>query len=162
MWKQGLLAADWTERGRRIARRSGNSPTLHPSRRHHPKNQASEVFLQQFTPAQLVRIPEPFDDPGYLFELKMDGFRALAEISDRRVQLISRRGNTYKSFASLCASIRAEVQCEAVLDGEIVCLDAEGRPQFYELLRHRGLHSRACSMLSISSDLMGKTCGPDR
>ena len=120
------------------------------------------MFLQQFSPAQLVRIPEPFDDPGYLFELKMDGFRALAEISDRRVQLISRRGNTYKSFASLCASIRAEVQCEAVLDGEIVCLDAEGRPQFYELLRHRGLYSPACSMLSISSDLMGKTCGPDR
>jgi bifunctional non-homologous end joining protein LigD len=59
------------------------------------------------------------------------------------VRLISRRGNTYKSFSGLCASICAEVQCEAVLDGEIVCLDAEGRPQFYELLRRRGWHSPA-------------------
>jgi len=36
-----------------------------------------------------------------------------------------------------CA-MRFELNCEAVLDAEIVCLDAEGRPQFYELLRRRG------------------------
>lgn len=34
--------------------------------------------------------------------------------------------------------MRFELNCEAVLDAEIVCLDAEGRPQFYELLRRRG------------------------
>jgi bifunctional non-homologous end joining protein LigD len=59
------------------------------------------VLLPQFSPAKLVRIREPFDDPGYLYELKMDGFRALAEISDGQVRLISRRGNMYKSFNSL-------------------------------------------------------------
>ena len=67
------------------------------------------MLLPQFTPAQLIRIREPFDDPGYIYELKMDGFRALAEISDGLVRLISRRGNTYKSFSGLCASIRAEL-----------------------------------------------------
>ena len=36
------------------------------------------------------------------------------------------------------AAIGNEVTCEAGLDGEIVCIDAEGRPQFYELLRRRG------------------------
>jgi bifunctional non-homologous end joining protein LigD len=60
----------------------------------------------------------------------MDGFRALAELSDGQVRLISRRWNTYKSFSGLCASIHAELHREAILDGEIVCLDAEGRPQF--------------------------------
>jgi bifunctional non-homologous end joining protein LigD len=30
-----------------------------------------------------------------------------------------------------------ELDCEAVLDGEIVCLDSNGRPQFYDLLRRR-------------------------
>jgi bifunctional non-homologous end joining protein LigD len=110
------------------------------------------VFLQQFTPAQLVRIPEPFDDPGYIFELKMDGFRALAEISDGQVRLISRRGNTYKSFSGLCASIGAELHREVILDGEIVCSDAEGRSQFYELLRHRGRHSPA---VFYAFDLLG-------
>src|SRR3984885_10641616 len=135
-----------------MARRSGNSPTPPPSRRHHPKNQASEVFLPQFTPAPLVRIREPFDDPGYIYELKMDGFRALAEISDGQVRLMSRRGNTYKSFSGLCASIGAELHREAILDGEIVCLDAEGRPQFYELLRRRGRQSPA---VFYAFDLLG-------
>jgi bifunctional non-homologous end joining protein LigD len=110
------------------------------------------VFLPQFTPAPSVRIREPFDDPGYIDELKMDGFRALAEISDGQARLISRRGNTYKSFSGLCASIRGELQCEAIFDGEIVCLDTEGRPQFYELLRRRGRHSPA---VFYAFDLLG-------
>lgn len=101
------------------------------------------MFPPQFAPAPLVRLREPFDDPGYIYELKMDGFRALAEISDGQARLISRRGNTYKTFSGLCASIGAELQCEAILDGEIVCLDTEGRPQFYELLRSRGRRSPA-------------------
>jgi bifunctional non-homologous end joining protein LigD len=119
------------------------------------------VNLPQFTPAQLIRIREPFDDPGYLYELKMDGFRALAEISGGHVRMISRRGNTYKSFASLCTSIGTELKCEAILDGEIVCLDSDGRPQFYELLRRRERH-RPCSMFSICSGLMAKTCARGR
>lgn len=43
----------------------------------------------------------------------------------------------------MCSSIRAELQCEAILDGEIICLDVEGRSQFYELIRHRGRQSPA-------------------
>ncbi len=38
----------------------------------------------------------------------------------------------------MCSAIRDELKCEAVLDGEIVCLDHDGCPQFYELLRRRG------------------------
>lgn len=46
-----------------------------------------------------MRIREPFDHSDYIFELKMDGFRELAEIMNGKVRLISRRGNPYKSFA---------------------------------------------------------------
>jgi bifunctional non-homologous end joining protein LigD len=96
------------------------------------------VSIPQFTPAELIRVREPFDSPEYIYELKMDGFRALADITNSRTRLVSRRGNSYKSFGRLCEAIGAELHCEATLDGEIVCLDAEGRPQFYELLRRRG------------------------
>jgi hypothetical protein len=41
----------------------------------------------------------------------------------------------------LCGSIRPELQREVILDGEIVCPDAEGQPQFYGLLRRSGRHS---------------------
>jgi ATP-dependent DNA ligase len=73
-----------------------------------------------------------------VYELKMDGFRALAHLSVDGVRLVSRRRNTYKSFPRLCATINSTIACDAVLDGEIVCLDSHGRPQFYELLRRRG------------------------
>lgn len=94
--------------------------------------------LPQFSPVNLTRFPDAFDHPDFVFELKMDGFRALAHIDANETRLVSRKGNTYKSFAGLCAAIHAELRHAAVLDGEVVRLDASGRPQFYKLLRHRG------------------------
>jgi bifunctional non-homologous end joining protein LigD len=45
--------------------------------------------------AQLTLIRQPFDDPNFLFELKHDGFRALAHVWDGHCELISRRRNSY-------------------------------------------------------------------
>ncbi|HSK11068.1 MAG TPA: hypothetical protein VK911_15910, partial [Vicinamibacterales bacterium] len=79
--------------------------------------------------------PQPFNDPAWLWELKLDGFRALAYIEAGAGRLVSRNGHTYRSFAPLCAAILSEVKAgEAILDGEIVCLDAEGRSLFNPLL----------------------------
>jgi len=53
--------------------------------------------------------------------------------------LISRNGNTFASFADLAEHIADRLHREdAVLDGEIVCLDRNGRPQFRDLLFRRG------------------------
>src|SRR5580704_1334838 len=68
----------------------------------------------------------------------MDGFRALAHVGPGETRLVSRRGNVYNRFTELAAAIHIELDCEAVLDGEIVCLDGNGRPQFYDLLRRCG------------------------
>jgi ATP-dependent DNA ligase len=53
--------------------------------------------------------------------------------------LISRNGHSFNSFADLRQSIGSELPHEGqtVLDGEIVCLDKRGRPQFRDLLHHR-------------------------
>ncbi len=93
-------------------------------------------MLPRFTPAKLKQQTSPFDDPAWLFELKYDGFRALAYISDGEAELVSRKNHAYKSFPNLCADL-ARLRHEAILDGEIVCLDAEGRPVFDELLFRR-------------------------
>src|SRR5581483_420080 len=71
--------------------------------------------------------------------LKYDGFRALAVIDRGRTKLISRNGNEFASFGDLADSIAASLPHieDAVLDGEIVCLDGDGRPNFRDLLfRH--------------------------
>jgi bifunctional non-homologous end joining protein LigD len=84
----------------------------------------------------LARLQAPFDHPDWLFELKYDGFRALAYVDNGGVQLVSRKGNVYKPFANLCAAL-AQTLSPAVLDGEIVHMGADGRPQFYDLLKRR-------------------------
>jgi bifunctional non-homologous end joining protein LigD len=88
--------------------------------------------------AQLTLVREPFDHPDFLFELKHDGFRALAYISDGKCELVSRRRNSYKSFQPLRASLGKLKVKNSVLDGELVCLDTEGRSIFNELLFRRG------------------------
>ena len=92
--------------------------------------------IPQFSPMRLSLRREPFDHPDWLFELKYDGFRALAVIQAGCCHLVSRNGHVCKSFPGLRASL-AQLKHEATLDGEIVCLDDEGRPQFDQLFRRR-------------------------
>ena len=61
--------------------------------------------LPQMDPAKLTLVRQPFDHPDFLFELKHDGFRALAYISDGHCELVSRRRNSYKSFGELRAHL---------------------------------------------------------
>jgi bifunctional non-homologous end joining protein LigD len=46
----------------------------------------------QLSPVTLLRIQEPFNNPDWLFELKLDGFRALAHIDGHHCRLVSRTG----------------------------------------------------------------------
>jgi bifunctional non-homologous end joining protein LigD len=91
-----------------------------------------------FQPMPLFRKPLPFDHPEWVFELKYDGFRALAVIQNGRTQFVSRNGHPFNSFTELRKSVVSPYQGKTVLDGEIVCLDRRGRPQFRDLLFHRG------------------------
>ncbi len=87
----------------------------------------------------LARRAAPFDHPDWIFELKYDGFRALAYLRNGTAQLISRRDNQFKSFPALCDAIGHELKADAaIVDGEIVCLDGHGRSRFNELLYRRG------------------------
>ena len=87
----------------------------------------------------LLKRAAPFDDPDWLFELKMDGFRALAVIEHGRAQLLSRSGHPFASFSALAESISNSLpNVRAVIDGEICSLDRRGRPQFKNLMFRRG------------------------
>jgi bifunctional non-homologous end joining protein LigD len=59
----------------------------------------------QIVPMPLLKRAAPFDDPAWIFELKYDGFRALAVIEHGRVQLLSRNGHPFASFSALAESI---------------------------------------------------------
>ena len=85
---------------------------------------------------------DPFDDPACIFELKYDGFRALAFIDRTSARFVSRNGSPLRRFASLATALRTTLRVDsAVLDGELVVLDDDGRPQFDALLFRRGAPS---------------------
>jgi len=84
----------------------------------------------------------PFSDPNWLFEIKWDGVRALARIENADFALRSRNGiditKRYPELASLPTALAAR---QAIVDGEIVALDAQGHSSF-ERLQER-MHVRA-------------------
>jgi len=87
----------------------------------------------------------PFTREGWLFELKQDGFRALVRKAGTRVQLLSRQGRSLAAaFPEIVAAL-ASANGDAVLDGELVVPDAEGRSDFEEL-RRRSLLQRPRSI----------------
>jgi bifunctional non-homologous end joining protein LigD len=86
----------------------------------------------------LSRARAPFSHWDWLFEIKWDGFRALLYSDADDVWLVSRNGNTFRSFPGLCAGLARDLKGRrCVLDGEIVCLDSHGKPQFLDLLFRR-------------------------
>jgi bifunctional non-homologous end joining protein LigD len=79
-----------------------------------------------------------FKHPDWVYELKHDGFRALAYLDQGRCRFVSRKGNEMKRFEDLGAAIRKQLKIKtAVLDGEIVALDESGMPAFYRLMRRK-------------------------
>ena len=73
---------------------------------------------------------KPFDDPHWIFETKWDGFRAIAVARPGHASLYSRNLiDISKKYPSICEALAAVTQ-EAVLDGELVALDAQGRSRF--------------------------------
>lgn len=72
--------------------------------------------------------PEPFDDPRWLFEVKWDGFRCIAESGSDSLRLSSRRGLDLGGRFPHVAAL--QLPPGLVLDGEIVVFDDEGRADF--------------------------------
>lgn len=97
--------------------------------------------LPSVQPLHLTRMHEAFDHPDWLYELKSDGFRAVCYFEDGQARLVSRNANGFRSFPDLCERLATALKRRAhnaILDGEIVCLDKDGQPQFNELLFRGG------------------------
>lgn len=91
-----------------------------------------------FRPMPLARRRDPFDHPDWIFEPKVDGFRCVAYLERGRVRLVSRNAREFRSWPGLCDAVAKSVRAtSAVLDGEVVCVDDDGRPNFRALLFRR-------------------------
>ena len=106
---------------------------------------AHDAPLPEFIPPMKATSTDAaFDDPDWLFELKLDGYRVEAVVDGGRVNLWTRnRQDAARYFPDLAAAppqawINAR---QAIVDGEVVALDENGNPQF-SLLQDRAGMSR--------------------
>ena len=106
-------------------------------------------MFPKISPIIPVRRRDLFESAEWVYELKHAGFRALAYLNSGGCRLISRRGNQMKRFSDLAASIAKELKVkDAVLDGEIVALDSDGMPAFYDLMK------RQCQAVYYAFDII--------
>jgi bifunctional non-homologous end joining protein LigD len=83
---------------------------------------------------------KPFDDPEWLFEIKWDGYRAVSFVNDGKVRLVSRNQNEltgeFPELHELSKLVNAK---NAVLDGEVVALDEQGKASFSLMQQRTGI-----------------------
>src|SRR5439155_291211 len=85
----------------------------------------------------------PFTKPGWLFELKLDGYRVRAARHGGEAQLITRNGHDIaETFPEIARALAALPYDDVILDGELVVPDDAGRPSF-QRLQNRARVSRA-------------------
>ncbi len=90
---------------------------------------------QSIKPMLASPVEKPFDHPDWVFEVKWDGYRAIAEIRAKAVLLYSRNGISFNKRFSPVADALHKFEFDAVLDGEIVVVDDQGRADF-QMLQH--------------------------
>ena len=100
---------------------------------------------------------EVFDDDNWLFEIKWDGYRAIAEIENGHIRLYSRNGITFENSYPVVARGLKKIKEKCVLDGEIVVLNDKGQPEFqllqhYEDNTHRPIQYYVFDLLSLNGN----------
>jgi len=87
-------------------------------------------------PAPMLATPvdRPFSQEGWIFELKYDGIRTMASVAGDAIRITGRRGGDETPRYPEARAIRSGIKArEAIIDGELVVLDADGRPSFERL-----------------------------
>ena len=111
-----------------------DSEMLIENKQDEDKNGKNALRPQRIIKPMLASVSKKiFNDPEWIFELKWDGYRVLAHISDKGVLLQSRNGINLNSKFEILVSELEQVRQEVILDGEVVVVDSDGVSHFGKL-----------------------------
>jgi bifunctional non-homologous end joining protein LigD len=88
-------------------------------------------------PMLATLVDKPFDTPGWSFEVKWDGYRALAYVNKKKVELLSRNNKSFTEKYYPITEIMAGWDIDIVLDGEILVIGNDGKANFGALQNWR-------------------------
>ena len=95
------------------------------------------LIPEDLKPMLATLVDEPIDAPGWIYEVKWDGYRSLAYLNNGKVDLRSRNNNTFNKKFFPVANALQEWKINAVLDGEIVVLNEKGLSDFGKIQNWR-------------------------
>lgn len=105
------------------------------AKKSHSSRKGAPAFVEPMAALLVDRLP---DGPEWMYELKLDGYRALILKDGDRVEIRSRNDKALtRTYPHLVAAAKKLHAAQAAIDGEIVALDAAGRPSF-QTLQNRG------------------------
>jgi bifunctional non-homologous end joining protein LigD len=94
-----------------------------------------------------------FDRDDWIFEIKWDGYRAIAELNGSKSRLYSRNGLSFEASYPIVFDELKKIKQKIVLDGEIVALDENGMPSF-QLLQQYGQNSESTNLVYYVFDML--------
>lgn len=97
-----------------------------------------ERKLRSFIKPMLATLHDKvFDDEEWLFEIKWDGYRAMAALDGSKTKFYSRNGLSFSESFKTVYDALSGIDKKAVLDGEVVVLNDEGKPDFQMLQQYK-------------------------
>ena len=96
--------------------------------------QKSAAYIEPMDCLAVTKLP---DSTNWVWEIKIDGYRAIAVKNGNRVNLYSRTRNSFNNKFSYIADSLSDMPAGTVLDGELVAIDDDGRPNFNLLQNFR-------------------------
>lgn len=100
--------------------------------------QAKKQSLPEFVKPMLATlVDEPFNSDDFLFEIKWDGYRAIADVDKKNVRLYSRNEISFNKDYPDIVNALSDLNINAVFDGEIVIVDKNGKANFQDLQNFR-------------------------
>jgi bifunctional non-homologous end joining protein LigD len=100
------------------------------------KEASKSKIPKDIKPMKATLVDAPFDDPGWIYEIKWDGYRAVAIVEKGKAEIISRNNLPFDQFAPVNELLESW-QLNAVMDGEIVALNEQGNANFGALQNWR-------------------------
>lgn len=111
---------------------AGSSKTIRPPVARSVRSGGGKV--ENFIAPMLAHISDKIiDNKDWIYEIKWDGYRAVAEVGKKEIKLYSRNGLSFSMLYPTVAEELKKIKEEAVLDGEIIVLDHHGKPSFQKL-----------------------------
>jgi bifunctional non-homologous end joining protein LigD len=95
-------------------------------------------------PCRPIVAKRPPVGPGWVHELKHDGYRLQVHVRDGRVRLFTMNGNNWTDRYPRIVEEAGRIKGTAILDAEVVCLDEKGAPEF------DALHSRSADQFAVA------------